>query len=210
MAERELLVDSDNFIVFAASGLLPRAAEVLGFNLPDLKRLDALPHMLRGSKTYREKYSERTRQLAFEVAEKVSPIIARPKDDDVLQLLISTPGIDEGEALLYGLVAETESCFLTTGDKRSMRSLGLPALAPICRKVSGRIICLETVLKKLIVADGVEVIYAAMQSLVPNHKSLVTILSEANRADQRQCVECLDSVLGSLKAELGADFLFSE
>ena len=209
MTERRLLVDSDVFVLLAASGSLLRAAELLGFSQDQLRRLDALTHMLRESKRVQKKYSQEIRDRAGGVAHAVSPIIERPADDDRLQLLLSIKGIDEGEALLYGLLAESASCWLTSGDKTSMRALvGQDALQPVRQLIAGRVICLESILKMLVQTDGVAAVAQAWLPLKDSYKSLSVIFSEVNCNDQKQCLECLDSILNDLKTTLGSDFLF--
>jgi hypothetical protein len=209
MTERRLLVDSDIFILLAASGSLRRAAELLGFSQDQLRRLDALTHMLRESKRLQKKYSQEIRDKARAVAESVPPIVERPVDDDRLQLLLSIKGIDEGEALLYGLLAESASCWLTTGDKTSMRSLvGQDALQSVRKLIAGRVICLESILKLLVQADGVAAVAQAWLPLKDTYKSLSVIFSEVNCKDQNQCLEALDSILNDLKTTLGSEFLF--
>jgi hypothetical protein len=208
MAERRLLIDSDVFVLLAASGSLLRLAELLGFSLDQLGRLAALPHMLRHGKSFRRKYPEEVRAIAGSVAEAVPAIVDRPQDDDRLQLLLSIKGIQEGEALLYGLLAESQDCWLTSGDKTAMRALvAQPSLQPVHSLVAGRIICLESILKKLVHADGVAAVAPAWLPLRDTYKSLAIIFSDVNCRGQRQCLECLDSMLNDLQNTLGSDFL---
>src|SRR5207247_3144745 len=135
---------------------LPRVAELLGFSPEQLGRLAALPHMLRSGKSFRKRYSQDVRDKASTVADAVPAILERPQDDDRLQLLLSIKGIDEGEALLYGLLAESADCWLTSGDKTAMRAFaGQESLQPVRSLIAGRVICLESILKKLVQADGV-------------------------------------------------------
>ena len=46
MSERILLIDSDIFVLLSAAGLLDDLVDCLGFELSDVRRLDALPHQL--------------------------------------------------------------------------------------------------------------------------------------------------------------------
>ena len=209
MAERLLLVDSDIFVLLAASGSLPRVAELLEIPWPQLRRLAALAHMLRGGTAFRRKYSQDIRECACAVADTVSPIRDRPQDDERLQLLLSFAGIDEGEALLLGLLAESGH-LLTSGDKTAMQALaGQESLREVRQLIAGRIICLESILKALVLADGIAKTAQAWLPLVESYKSLAVIFSEVNRKDQHQCLECLDSMLRDLQNRLGSDFLYS-
>jgi hypothetical protein len=117
-------------------------------------------------------------------------------------------GIDEGEALLYGLLAESNSCCLTSGDKVAMRALvAQPSLQPVRQLVAGRVICLESILKLLVQADGVDAVAQVWLPLRDSYKSLAVIFSEVNCKDQSQCLECLASILNDLQKQLGSDFL---
>lgn len=208
MPERRLFVDSDIFVLLAASGSLPRVAELLGFSLEQLGRLAALPHMLRNGKSFRKKYAQDVRDKASSVADAVPAIVERPQDDERLELLLSIRGIDEGEALLYGLLAESTHCWLTSGDKTAMRALvGQESLQSVRSLIAGRVICLESILKMLIRADGVAAIAQAWLPLKDSYKSLAVIFSEVNCKDQDQCLECLDSIVNDLQNTLGLDFL---
>jgi hypothetical protein len=199
MPDRRLLVDSDVFVLLAASGSLPRVAELLGFSPEQLGRLAALPHMLQRGRSFRKKYSQDVRAKAGTVADAIPAILERPADDDRLQLLLSITGIDEGEALLYGLLAESAHCWLTSGDKTAMRALaGQESLLAIRSMIAGRVICLESILKMLILADGVAGVAEAWLPLKDSYKSLSVIFSEVNCRDQDQCLECLDSILNDL------------
>ena len=208
MAERRLLVDSDVFVLLAASGSLPRVADLLGFSPEQLSRLAALPHMLRRGKAFQRKYAHDIRERAITVADAVVAIQERPQNDNVLQLLLSIKGIDEGEALLFGLLAESSHWWLISGDKTAMRALvGQESLRPVRTLIAGRVICLESVLKMLVLADGVEAIAGAWLPLKDSYKSLSAIFSEVNCKDQNQCLECPESMLRDLQLALGVDFL---
>ena len=61
---RQLLIDSDAFILLSASGLVKEAGEVCGFALEELSRLYPLPFMLdkgRMKKKYPEEIREKVR-----------------------------------------------------------------------------------------------------------------------------------------------------
>lgn len=208
MAEHRLLVDSDVFVLLAASGSLLRVAELLGFSPEQMGRLAALPHMLRSGKSFQKRYSQDVRDKTITAADDVPAIVERPQDDDRLQLLLSIKGIDEGEALLYGLLAESSDCWLTSGDKTAMRALaGQESLQHVRSLIAGRVICLESILQMLVRADGVAAIAPAWLPLKGSYKSLSVIFSEVNCQDQNQCLECLDSILNDLRNTLGLDFL---
>ena len=89
-----------------------------------------------------------------------------------------------------------------------MRALvGQETLKPVRQLIAGRVICLESILKMLVQADGVVAVAQAWLPLKDSYKSLSVIFSDVNCKDQKQCLECLDSILNDLKKTLGSDFL---
>jgi hypothetical protein len=208
MAERRLFVDSDVFVLLAASNSLSRVAELLGFTMEQLGRLAPLPHMLRVGKSFRKKYSQDVRDRAAAVADVVAAIVERPQNDDLLQSLLEINGIDEGEALLYGLLVESPHLQLISGDKTAMRALvSQESLQHVRAAITGRVICLESILKLLVQADGVAVVAKAWLPLKDSYKSLSIVFSDVNCEDQKQCLECLDSILRDLQTTLGNNVL---
>jgi len=207
MAERRLLIDSDAFILLSGAGLLDRVLTLLGFDRSLACRLSALPHMIRRGKRFQQLCSPDTRDRALEACSSVSEITDRP-GDELLQKLIAFPEIDDGEALLYALLAEQPTFLLASADKRAMQTVGSRAdPISIRHAIAGRVICLETVLRLLFVHDGVDAIARAF-AVFPDHKTLQIVLSPLNSADQERCLASLESYLRDTKRIVGNDFLY--
>ena len=128
MAERRLLIDSDAFVLLSGAGLLDRALALLGFDRTTACRLSPLPHMIRRGKRFQQLCRPDTRERALEACPSVPAITDRP-GDDLFQRLIISPEIDDGEALLYALLAEQPTFMLASADKRAMQTIGS---APTC------------------------------------------------------------------------------
>jgi hypothetical protein len=139
MSDGLLLVDSDIFVVLAVAGRLEATAELLGFDMARLRRLEALPHMLSRGKKFKELTSDQ-RTVALEVATVVTPLTSRPNDDGILQQLAAV--IDPGEALLLSLVCEQPLTWLTSGDVKAMKAVcGTNGLESVKSAIKGRILC---------------------------------------------------------------------
>lgn len=137
------------------------------------------------------------------------PVLQTAPNSDVLQQLSDVVDIDDGEALLYGLLAEEPYYLLTTNDKRAMRAVATkPALQTIRRTVTGRIICLETVLLRLIERDGVVSVAQALTPVVPENTLLRVYFSSGNIANPLECKHALHHYLEALAAQVGTDFLW--
>jgi hypothetical protein len=203
-----LLIDTDIFVLLAAAGLTERAAELLGFEPGQVRRLFPVESQLQRGKKFREKYAQPTRDAALAVARKVAPIVERPANDALLQQLVVSD-IDEGEALMIALLAENPSWMLATGDRRSLVALaqhsGLKSLRTV---LAGRLVCTESLLRLLVVNDGVKKIAAAFSSVRDCDTKLRVIFSEANATNLDSCLEGIDSYLAALRREVGEDLLF--
>ncbi len=137
----------------------------------------------------------------------MSEITDRP-GDELLQTLIAFPEIDDGEALLYALLAEQPTLILASADKRAMRIVGsTDDPTGIRDSIVGRVIALETVLHQLVSHDGVQPIAEAF-AVFPDHKTLQVIFSPVNSTDDERCLASLESYLHDLKNTVGDDFLY--
>lgn len=208
MGDAVLLIDSDAFLLLAGTGLLDRALQLLNFDKSRVFRLPPLPHMIGRSASIKKRYRADARLAAQLACTEIKGVAARP-DDDLLQQLIAVPEIDEGEALLYGLLAERPTCLLASGDKRAMVALGTrPEVASIRQMVASRVICLETVLRLLVIEDGPTAVGGKLLNAVASHKTLEVVFSPRNINDQKRCLAALDSYIADLKRQVGQGFLY--
>ena len=206
--DRLLLVDSDIFILLGTAGLLDRTAELLGFSPAQLRRLHALPHMLRGKRMRRE-YPEEIREAALEAAIRVEGIYDRPADGELPQRLLAVENIDDGEAALYSHLAEHRTCLLASGDLRAIRALGrAEGFADVRESIRDRVVCLEAAVRLLVEADGVDAIATAFRPVIPHNNHLKVFFSEANVRDQNQCLAAVRSYFDSLRQGSSCDFLY--
>ena len=207
--DRLLLVDSDIFILLSAAGLLERVAELLGFSADQLRRLHALPHMLQHSKSMRRNFSDGVRERAIVVANRVTGIYERPPEGDLPQRLLAIDHIDDGEAVLIAHLAESRTCMLASGDLRAIRALGrAEGFQDVRDAIRGRVICLEAAVRMLIEADGVAATATAFQVVLPHSRHLQIFFSEANVANQEQCLDAVRSYFAELREVYRCDFLF--
>ena len=208
MGERLLLVDSDIFIILSAAGVFERTAEVLAFDLADVRRLPALERQLRRGTEFRRKYPSEVRDAALSSALRVPALTERPRDTGILDQLRPVSDIDEGEAVLYALMCERPSYLLASGDKRAMRALAARAEVRNVRDaLAGRIICLEAAVRALVRRDGVAQVADAFTPLRSVNQTLSVVFSQGSATTERDCLTALDSYLRDLKNDLGDDFL---
>lgn len=207
MAEQRLLIDSDAFVLLSGAGLLDRVLVLFGFDRTTAYRLSPLPHMIRRGRRFQQLCQPDTRDRVLEACLVVPEITDRP-GDELLQTLIAFSEIDDGEALLYGLLAEQPTMMLASADKRAMKVVGsLDNPTGIRDSIAGRVLTLETVLHQLVRQDGVEPIADAF-AVFPDHKTLQIVFSPVNSTDEERCLASLESYLRELKSTVGNDFLY--
>ena len=198
--ERQLLIDSDAFTLLAATGLLERAIEHLGFVRDEARRLQPLPHMLRKGKFAKHKFTPAEAQAIEQWCDRIAPLRESPPADH-LQVLTGIAGIDPGEAALFAWCRHNRSAIMLTGDKTAL--LAVSKKAPkFCKKLRGRIACLEQVLSAMVAENGVATVFSAVSARVEHHKTLTVCFSEVNRADQAQCQIALQDYVARLEGSL--------
>lgn len=139
----QLLIDTDAFCKVGLAGLLDHTATLFGTTLPQCRRLDALPHMLRRGKLRRH-YGPDCADSLIAIA-KAIPAAPTP-NDRWLNLFAEVDQIDVGEARLLALAAATRS-LIVTGDKRALRPIG--KLPPAREALARRIVTIEALLLAL-------------------------------------------------------------
>src|SRR5262249_27077729 len=142
------LVDTDQFLLLAVSGLLQDLVLALGL---EPRRLHCLPNQIKKSAWCSKLYDERQRRCALEVANKVQAIEERPPNDDLFQELVNVEEIDAGEALLMAHAASDPSSLIVTGDLRALRALSKDnSLLGVRNLLSKKVLPLEVCVKLLL------------------------------------------------------------
>ncbi len=209
MPERILLIDSDIFILLAGADILDKAIELLGFKMENLRRLDALPYQLRGKK-FRKTYAKPVLDKALAWCERVASFVERPADDELQQALANVQRIDPGEAVMLGLLAEQEVYLLASGDKASMRALAqAPELAGLKKAVSGRVICLETILRLLLTKHEAQFVARSFAAVRIVNTTLRVVFSQGEQTPLENCLVAVDSYFADLVKDGGNDCLFN-
>ncbi len=156
-----LLIDSDAFCKLVVSDLLREAAQALGAELEECRRLPALPHMLRRG-GLRRRYGGEASDAMLRVAERL-PSITEPSSSIWLDPLVPVQAIDPGEALIFAAAAES-GAMIVSGDKRALEAL--KELEDHREALEGKIVALEAVLLELCRSLGSDLVRKRIQPLV--------------------------------------------
>lgn len=203
-----LLIDSDAFILLAGAGLLTRAIELLGFQVRNSRRLGALEPMLRKPSRSLKRHPAEALSRALEACKVVSPLERAP-DDATKAMLGEHPNVDDGEALIFAVVATHTHCLMASNDKTAMRAVATdPGLRKLRSKVAGRVICLEALVRLLLQHDGPKAIAQAFGGHGASDRRLAAILSCVAGGRPQDCLPAADSFLARLEEEFGAGFLW--
>ena len=209
MSSRRLLLDNDAFILLAGAGILRETIELFGFAFDEARRLKELPYMLRKPSVSLRSYPADVLQRALEDCERVAAIEEVPTQDTMFTFAESDADVQDGEALLFGVAAEHGLHFLASNDKRAMRGVATDKiLKPIRDAVSGRVVCMEAVIKKFILVYGPETAVQKLHTLAKLDKRSGSILSPAESGRPQDCMEAVNSWLNGLHKDMGEGFLY--
>ena len=207
MSERRLLIDNDAFVLLAGANLLEEAVGEAGFVIAESRRLRSLEFMLRKPARAFQKYPAEAINRALQACARIAPVEHSP-DVALLDVFTEIVGVDEGEAVLFGLMAEHQFHFLASNDKTAMRAVATnPKLQEVRKRIAGRVYCMELLVEKLLVSIGPEVVAQRFAPLMPIEKRISTILSPAITGRPQDCRGAIQSFLDGLRHELGDDFL---
>lgn len=208
MSERLLFIDTDMLVLLGGSGTLPAALALLGF-LPDqVRRLAAAPHQLERSRRFKDTYPAPVLQAARRAAAGIAPVSEQPADDALVDQLARVSDVDLGEAELIALLAEHDGFYLTTGDKRALVALATDhGLADVRARVAGRLICLESILKRLVQDRGAGAMAKAFAAVM-THRTIGVLFTEAQVRSDDVCLEGIESYLNDLIQKTGEGFLY--
>ncbi len=208
MAAAGLFIDSDVFLLLAGAAKIEDAIRVLGFEPSRCHRLQPLPHMLDKSRLLRARYSESVRSRAKIACRQVPALLERPSGE-LMQRFLDIEGVNPGEALLYALLAERSGYLLASGDKIAMRAIGSDAKAGDLRAlVAGRVICLESMVRRLVVKDGAAAVASSFRDVLDSNTTLRVVFTEVNVKQEGRCLAGLDSYVADLQLQVGNGFLY--
>lgn len=208
MSKRRLLIDNDAFVLLAGARLLDDAIAEVGFAVAEARRLRSLEFMLRKGARAFQKYPAEVISRALEACVRILPLEEVPSrgTQSAFERAI---GVDEGEAVLYGVVAESEFHFLASNDKTATRAVARAAeLADIRARVAGRIVCVEWLVRRFLATLGPEMTAQRFTQLIATDKRLAAILSPATTGRPEDCLVAAGSFLSGLRRDLGQGFLF--
>ncbi|CAN5860731.1 hypothetical protein BH11PLA1_BH11PLA1_18380 [soil metagenome] len=202
-----LLIDNDAFVLLAAADHLSAAIAALGFTIDQCRILPTLTHVFR--KRIAKKFSpEMADRIQAEIA-KFKPLETEPSAA-AIKRFDGQADIDPGEVVLFADLSERSTSLLTTNDKRALRAVSaITDPADARSSIAGRVVCVEALIRKLVVAHTVAVVGPGFSTVAAFNSAMAVCFSPTCLADQDQCLAALDGYIKEITGQCGADFFYT-
>lgn len=111
-------------------------------------------------------------------------------------------GIYPGERLLIAATQKVEDFYLATGDKQCLIALAsAPSLSEIRKRLNGRVVCLEQLLKKSIEGQEFDEVLAKVLPGREYDGSLKAIFGSGWQATQENVLQALNGYIEDLRSQ---------
>ena len=197
--------DNDVLLKLSAWNLLEEAITVLDTTRKEIYVLRTARFVIGKDKQARfsTKYGSQAVQRTLEFIETVQEI-TQGADPEEQALLNAINGIDEGEAFLFGATRDLDLFLVATGDKNSLRALAnAPSCAPIYQRMSGRVICMEQIMARLIPHVGFEEVRRRVVPARDCDNSLKSAFGSGLLAEEVNVKRSLTVRINELHSEVG-------
>lgn len=191
-------IDNDIILKLAACNFFWEAVSTLELSENDLRVLPEAKHVFQRSNKVKKKYGSIILQNAINIVERCGEIQLEEDEEELQQLQIE--GIDPGEMLLICATRRETSFYLTTGDKRCLTALASHAeLENVRQRLTGRVICLEQLILKLIKTQGFDKVLTNVLPARTYDTALKSIFGSGERATEENVLTSLEGYINDLQ-----------
>lgn len=178
----------------------------LGLTQADLRVLSDAKYVFRKSRRVLQRYPQPILDSAVSIVEGCTPI--RPEVSEELQTL-QIEGIDPGEVILISATKYEEFFYLATGDKRCLTALAAdPHLDSIRQRLTGRVICLEQLILKLIDTQGFDLVLTKVLPAREYDTALKTSFGSGEKATRENVLQALEGYVEDLRRTTGGLLIY--
>jgi hypothetical protein len=194
-------IDNDIILKLAACNFFWEAVSTLELSENDLQVLPEAKYVFQGSNKVKKKYGSIIVENAINIVERCGKIQLEDDDEEVQQLQqLQIEGIDPGEMLLICATRKETSFYLTTGDKRCLTALASHAeLENVRQRLTGRVICLEQLILKLIKTQGFDKVLTNVLPARTYDTALKSIFGSGERATEENVLTSLEGYINDLQ-----------
>lgn len=213
---RLVFLDNDVILKLVVCNLFWEAVASLELSPTDLWVLETAKHVFRKNSWAKKKYPEGILDRAISIVEGCTQIKREDSFDEELQAL-EIDGIDPGEGLLIAATKKAEEFYLATGDKQCLIALAsagvpreryshypgntAPSLSEIRKRLSGRVVCFEQLLKKSIEDREFDDVLAKVLPGREYDGSLKAIFGSGWQATQENVLQALNGYIEDLRSQ---------
>jgi hypothetical protein len=205
-----IFADNDILLKLAEYDLLQEACAALSTTPANIRFQPATKHVVlhmrdKAVKGKESPYSQRAFDRAIAFVESASYLTDRPNID----WAEGSEGIDFGEAQLASWAVEAgDDSLLLTGDKRFMKALsGSPAAKHIFRGLHGRVVCLEEILRAIMLTDGVDCVRKAVKHAPKCDQAMSFVFGSHFDLPDEHVWDGIDNLLREITAIVGDGWL---
>lgn len=199
------LADNDVLLKLAACNLLDDAVPALETTKSEFFVLPTAKYKIGYDRQNKlqAKYGVDGIKRTLEFIQTVQEIVA-PPDIDERDLLLTVDNIDAGEDVLFAATQHRDVYIVATGDKRCLRALAsAPTCQPIYDRMSGRVICLEQIIARLIPHLGFNEVRQRVVPVRDCDTSLKAAFGSGLQASEENVRRSLASRITDIRAETG-------
>lgn len=146
-----LFVDNDIIIKLGSAGLIQEIEKIFNTNASSIFILPTAKSYFSKSKKLKHKYSHEIIDKTLSIINNYSVIPDEYIDQERFITLSSIENVDSGEKVLFSITPLLKDFLILTGDKNAIIQLNNhPILEPIKNDLARKIVCLESILIKLL------------------------------------------------------------
>lgn len=197
---RICFLDNDIILKLTACDLFNEAISILNVNRDNIRVLPSARYYFKKSRRAKKLYPENIRNKVTTIASRYQTIEIETKEAlQKINKLQSYEGIDDGEANLIAATREINAFWLTTGDKRFLKTVAsYNELATIKSRLQGKVICLEQLILQLICIRGFEFILPKVLLATQYDAALKAIFGSQELSTENNVLNALDSYIKDL------------
>jgi hypothetical protein len=197
-------VDNDIIVKLAALDLCDEAFRVLGLKFSEIQILPTAKyrlHVARNKEKGIRRWGAEIHSRIDAFLSKVGEASETPDPDDE-QILANIVGVDAGEAILFSAASRLPDSSILTGDKRSIVALASePKCKAVVEKLTGRVICLEQVVRDAIDDLGFGSVLPRLTMGVHQDRTLGIVFSSGILTQEKDARDGLRSYIEDLRKD---------
>lgn len=193
-------LDNDIILKLTACSLFDDAISILNIKRDNLRVLPSARYYFKNSRRAKKLYPENIINQVTAIANRYQTIEIVTKEAlQEINKLQSYEGIDDGEANLIAATREINAFWLTTGDKRFLKTVAsYDELAIIRDRLQGKVICLEQLIRQSIRIKGFEFILPKVLLATQYDAALKVIFGSKEQSTENNVLNALDSYIRDL------------